>query len=255
MKIKILGCSGGIGNNRKTTSFLLDDFALIDAGTGLDTLTIQEMSGIRHVFLTHAHLDHINCLPSLLDNLINLADRSISVHGPAKTLDALQQHIFNNIIWPDFTRMPSSSAPVARFMPDEPGRRQVFENFSIESIKVRHRCTAVGYLICAPDHTMAFSGDTTVNDTFWERLNQAGPINTLVVECAFPDRNLPLARSSMHYCPSLLGKDIKKLDSRPLIYITHLKPGFETEIMQECINAMPDHVIKRLRDGDILPGT
>lgn len=252
MKIKILGCSGGIGNDLKTTSFLLDDSVLVDAGTGLGALTLREMSDIEHLFLTHAHLDHISCMPPLLDNMINYTGRSIAVHGLEKTLDALKLHVFNNVIWPDFTQLPSRRAPVARFRPHAPGTRTAFKNFSIESVKVRHRCAAVGYLVETPDRIMAFSGDTTVNDTLWERLNQAGPVDVLVVETAFPDRSLGLARSSMHYCPCLLAEDIKKLDSDPLIYITHLKPGFETEIMQECANAMPDRVVKRLMDGDVL---
>jgi len=68
IKLKILGCSGGIGGEHlRTTSLLVDDDVLIDAGTGVGDLSIAEMARIDHVFLTHTHLDHIACLPLMID--------------------------------------------------------------------------------------------------------------------------------------------------------------------------------------------
>ena len=57
MRIRILGCSGGIGGNLRTTSILIDDDILVDAGTGVGDLSIAELSKIDHVYLTHSHLD------------------------------------------------------------------------------------------------------------------------------------------------------------------------------------------------------
>ena len=69
MQIKILGWAGGIGANLRTTSFLIDDDLLIDAGTGLGDLPLNQMTGIRHIFLTHSHMDHIVGLPLLADSM------------------------------------------------------------------------------------------------------------------------------------------------------------------------------------------
>ena len=66
MRLRVLGCSGGIGPGLRTTSYLLDDTILIDAGTGVGDLTMEEMCGVRHVFLTHSHLDHVAGLPLLI---------------------------------------------------------------------------------------------------------------------------------------------------------------------------------------------
>lgn len=63
MKLRVLGCSGGIGGNLRTTSMLLDHDVLIDAGTGVCDLGLHELSAIDHVFLTHSHLDHIVSVP------------------------------------------------------------------------------------------------------------------------------------------------------------------------------------------------
>jgi glycogen synthase len=59
MRVRVLGCSGAIAKDCRTTSFLVDSDVLVDAGTGVGDLSLQEMLGIRHVLLTHSHLDHV----------------------------------------------------------------------------------------------------------------------------------------------------------------------------------------------------
>ncbi len=75
MKVRVLGCSGAIAKDCRTTSFLIDDNILIDAGTGVGDLTLEEMRQIDHVFLTHSHLDHIAALPLMLDAVSSLRER------------------------------------------------------------------------------------------------------------------------------------------------------------------------------------
>ena len=77
MKVRVLGCSGAIARECRTTSFLLDADILVDAGTGVGDLTLDEMVGIDHVLLTHSHLDHIAALPLMLDAIA--ARRSLPV--------------------------------------------------------------------------------------------------------------------------------------------------------------------------------
>ena len=44
MKVKVLGCSGGIGGNLRTTGFLVDHDILIDAGTGVSDLLMPKLN-------------------------------------------------------------------------------------------------------------------------------------------------------------------------------------------------------------------
>ena len=74
MRIRILGCSGGIGAGSRTSAMLIDDDVLLDAGTGIGDLELDDLHAIRHVFLTHAHLDHIAGLPMLIDSMAFLPD-------------------------------------------------------------------------------------------------------------------------------------------------------------------------------------
>ncbi len=255
MKLRVLGCSGGIGGELRTTSFLIDDDILIDAGTGVGELTAAEMARIRHVFLTHTHLDHIACLPLMVDSLFPLLNKQqpIVIHAQAQTIDVLREHIFNWHIWPDFATLPTEDNPVMCYAPLAPGERCELQGRVFEMIPVNHIVPTVGYRIQAPSGgVLAFSGDTTTNDSFWEALNAHERLDHLIVEAAFVDALEELSLKSRHYCPKLLGADLKKLRHRPKIYITHNKPASEAAIFEECQAAVPDRELIRLRGGMVL---
>ena len=59
MIVQVLGCSGSIAAGCRTTSFLLDDDVLIDAGTGVGDLPLDALARIEHILISHSHLDHI----------------------------------------------------------------------------------------------------------------------------------------------------------------------------------------------------
>ncbi|MBE9568340.1 MAG: 3',5'-cyclic-nucleotide phosphodiesterase [Proteobacteria bacterium] len=252
MKVRVLGCSGGISKNVATTSFLVDDDILLDAGTGVGDLTLGEMRSIRHIFITHSHLDHIASIALLADTLFDeLIGNPLTVHALPETIEALQAHIFNWTIWPNFAELPHKGDAVLKFEAMQAtsvcqlGARQV------EMITVNHVVPAVGYRIESDGRSFAFSGDTTSNENFWARLNRHDSLDLLFVESAFTDEDLKLAKIAFHYCPQLLAEDMKKLKHKPALYISHLKPGSEQAIMQQCAAAMPDRVIKQLKNNDV----
>jgi ribonuclease BN (tRNA processing enzyme) len=246
MEIRVLGCSGGVGVNLRTTTILIDQDVLIDAGTGVGDLTMEEMSAIRHIFLTHSHLDHIACVPLLVDTLFDRLHTPITVHAQEVTLEALRNHIFNNIVWPDFTRLPTPEKPVLRFETMHPGDVITLGDRRFESIRVNHTVPGVGYRIESPRGAFAFSGDTTTNDSFWMALNAHDKLDILMVEAAFPNEEIELCRRSCHYCPSLLATDLMKLKHKAKVYISHNKPGAEHRIFSQCQQAIQSHDINPL---------
>jgi ribonuclease BN (tRNA processing enzyme) len=252
MRLRVLGCSGGIGGELRTTSFLIDDDILIDAGTGLSELSLAEMVRIRHVFLTHTHLDHIACLPLMIDSLFPHIVEPIVVHGQPASIETLQKHIFNWAVWPDFARLPSPDRPVMRFETHAPGDAVTIAGRRFESIPVNHIVPTVAYRIECAGGVMAFSGDTTTNDTLWEALNSRPRLDALVVEVAFTDSLEELSTLSRHYCPSLLAADLKKLRHRPRVYLTHNKPGEEATIFEQCRRRIADRELTRLTGGMVL---
>lgn len=196
MELKVLGCSGGVGGQLRTTTLLIDDDVLIDAGTGLGDLNLQSMASIRHIFLTHSHLDHITSIPFLVDTLFDSIKEPIIVHALAATIDALKEHIFNNVIWPDFSRLPSSDKPVMQYQVMQLGETVEINNRKIEMIEVNHIVPGVGYRVESATGSFAFSGDTTTNDTFWDALNKHSKLDVLLVESAFANKDVTLCNLS-----------------------------------------------------------
>lgn len=233
MKIRVLGCSGGIGGPARTTSFLIDDDILIDAGTGVGDLSSDELKTINHVFLTHSHLDHTTSVPLLLDSVGPLRNEPVVVHAQAATIDALKTHIFNWQIWPDFSEIPDKQNPYLVFSPMTAGDRVAIADRHVQSIAVEHTVPAVGYLVANGRGSFAFSGDTTCTDEFWSVLNACNNLKYLVVETTFLEKDKALSQLSKHLCPSMLATELQKLHKIPETYITHLMPDCGTEIMKE----------------------
>lgn len=250
MRLRILGCSGGIGAGLRTTAFLVDDDVLIDAGTGVGDLSHDEMRRIRHVFVTHSHLDHVASIPMLVDSLFDDLSEPLIVHGQRATIDALREHVFNWRIWPDFSQLPEPGRAVLRFEPLEPGERVRVGERTFEAIPVRHTVPAVAYRCSNADAAFCFSGDTSTNDSLWPALNRAGPLDMLIVEVGCPNDHAEIARAALHYSPELLAADLRKLNGHPRIAVTHLRPGEEGRTMDELRAALPDHDIHRLQGGE-----
>ncbi len=252
MQIRVLGCSGGICQGVATTSFLIDKDILIDAGTGVSELTLEEMRNIRHIFITHSHLDHVACIALLADTLFDgLVGKPIIVHAQQETLDVLRKHIFNGDIWPDFTALPDNTNAVLELNTMKAGISIEVDGRSIEMITVNHAVAGVAYRVESGGKAFAFSGDTTNNENLWSALNRHDSLDLLFIETAFANKDIELARLAFHYCPELLADDLPRLRHRPEVCISHLKPGEEDIIMKECREALPEWELKQLKSGDV----
>lgn len=251
MEIRILGASGGIGAQARTTSLLVDQDILIDAGTGVGDLTLPELHAIDHVFLTHSHLDHVTMLPFLLDTVGADRHRPVMVYAQQATLDTLRRHLFNGELWPDFSRIPTPESPFMTFKTLPAGEAVTLGGRTLRSIPVNHVVPAVGYLARGANGSLAFSGDTTVTDEFWKVLSATGDLRHVIVETSFRDRDEPLSRVAKHLCPSLLVRELGKLKSSAQIHITHLMPGHEDDIMGEIAQHIPHNTPRRLNRGQV----
>jgi ribonuclease BN (tRNA processing enzyme) len=235
MKVRVLGCSGGIGGNLHTTAFLLDHDVLIDAGTGVNELSLTELSKIDHIFITHSHLDHIACIPLLLDSVGFMRERPITLYARMETLEILKTHIFNWKIWPDFSEIPTAQHPFMRYQEMALGETINLNGRKITTLPANHVVPAVGYHLDSGAHSLVFSGDTTTNDALWNAVNQISNLRYLIIEAAFSDSERDLAILSKHLCPSLLTEELNKFTGKAELFITHLKPG-EMELIMDEIN-------------------
>ena len=234
MKVRVLGCSGAIAKDCRTTSFLIDGDVLIDAGTGVGDLTLDEMRDINHVFLTHSHLDHVAALPLMVDAIAARRASPVQIHALAGTIAALKAHIFNDIIWPDFSRIPTPEAPFISFHEIRMGETLQMRGKLIEVLPAVHTVPACGYAVTAGNGCWVFTGDTERNPAFWKRLNELNVV-MLVIETAFSNREKELAKLSLHLSPVVLANELDCIsrEKKYPIYITHTKPAETALIMAE----------------------
>ncbi|MGK6308152.1 3',5'-cyclic-nucleotide phosphodiesterase [Variovorax sp. DT-64] len=239
MQVRVLGCSGAIAKDCRTTSFLVDSDLLVDAGTGVGDLSLEEMGAIDDVVLTHSHLDHVAALPLMLDAVASRRNKPLRVHALRATIEALRAHVFNNVIWPDFASIPSLEAPFVSFHDIVVGQELQLGTQAPKNIEVLpavHTVPACGYAVrCAKGGPhWVFSGDTERNPAFWQRVNQLD-VAMLVIETAFSNREQALARRSLHLSPATLADELAHIpvDKGYPIYITHTKPAETEEIMSQ----------------------
>jgi ribonuclease BN (tRNA processing enzyme) len=255
MQIRVLGCSGSIAAGSRTTSFLLDDDVLIDAGTGVGDLTLDELARIDHILVTHSHLDHVLAIGLLADSVTRrrhaAARPPIRVRALASTLAALRMHVFNGVIWPDFTRLPDPVQPVLAFEAVEVGQRLQLGARQVEVLPARHTVPAVGYAVHGEQGAWVYTGDTGPNPALWRRLAEL-PVAALVIETAFRDDEGELAALSQHLCPAQLQAELAHLDAPTEVFITHIKPGEVEAVMSEVGGLASRHRIRALLPGQVM---
>lgn len=248
MKLRVLGSSGAEFPGFRPPSFLIDDALLLDAGTISSVLTEDEQWSIRTIFITHSHLDHIRSIPALADTIIikNSASHTVLVHSIEPVISAMKNHLFNNIIWPDFTRLPSEENPVLSFQTIEPLTEYQVENYRIRAVEVNHTVPAVGYLISGNGKTLAYTGDTGPTEAIWPYVSGA---DAMIVEVSFPDCMREMALLTKHLTCSLLKTELEKIEKLPpLILITHPKPQYYDVIKKE-VAGLGNPAIELLYDG------
>jgi cAMP phosphodiesterase len=232
---------------------LVDNDVLIDAGTGIGDLELDDLDSIRHVFLTHAHLDHIAGLPMLADRVFDENfEVPLTVYAREETLRAVQDHLFNDVIWPDFSRLPAPENPMLRYRVCSPGDTVTIGHRDFYAIDVMHSVPSLGFTVQNSGGAFAVSGDTKTNETLWPVLNACDDLRVLVIEVSFPDEMESLAIESGHYTPRSLTDDLKRLRHEPEIWLTGMKPGEEDRIFEQVRKAAPDKNIQMLSRGTIL---
>jgi len=232
---------------------LVDDDVLIDAGTGIGDLELTDLDSIRHVFLTHAHLDHVAGLPMLADRVFEEDfEEPLTVYAREETLRAVRDHLFNGIIWPDFSRLPSPEKPMLRFRVCSPGDTVTIKHREFYAVDVMHTVPTLGYTVQNSGGAFAVSGDTRTNETLWPVLNACDDLRVLVIEVSFPDEMEQLATESGHYCPRTLTRDLERLRHAPQIWLTGMKPGEERRIFEQVLDAAPNKNIRMLSRGTVL---
>lgn len=255
MRIEVLGAHGGEMPGCHATAFRLDGCLAVDAGGLAATLSIEEQCRLEHVLITHPHLDHVKDLAFVSDLMAGRRQAPLEVHAAPGVVAALRSHFFNNILWPDFTAIPTRSAPVVRLDPLVPCREQQVGEYVVCAIPVTHSVVATGFVVSGSDATVAFSGDTGPTELFWAMLDSLPRLDALFVEVSFPNSLQRLADASLHLTPRTLDEELNKWSRHDVpVYLYHLKPAFVAMIERE-VAQLRRPTLRVLRDGDVIEAT
>ncbi|MDQ3034381.1 MAG: 3',5'-cyclic-nucleotide phosphodiesterase [Myxococcota bacterium] len=256
MELRILGCHGGETPKHKTSSFLLDGKLAIDAGAVTSMLTLEEQHAIETVLISHAHLDHVRDLATLADNRCQQGGPPLVIAAIPETLAVLRKHFFNDLLWPDFSRIPAADGGMTIvFQPLVPEETSELSGMKVTPVLVHHTIDAAGFVVETPTGSLGYSGDTGPTTRFWERLAEERDLRALLMEISFPDEHHKLAKVSGHHTPETLEAELHKLrDHRELpILLYHIKPVFEQRVEKELARIRDRNLdICRLGDQFIL---
>jgi 3',5'-cyclic-nucleotide phosphodiesterase len=255
VELRVIGCHGGETPKHRTCAFVVDDVLAVDAGSLTSGMELDAQRRLEAVVVSHAHLDHIRDLSTLADNRCQMRAPTLVVAGTRATLETLRRHFFNNIVWPDFSRIPlggeEGAPPTIEYREIEPEVPVVIAGKTVRAVMVDHTIEAASFVIGGPDGSIAYSGDTGPTERMWQVLNQEPKLKALLMEVSFPDREQRLATVSGHHTPRTLALDLAKYkapaDLATLLY--HIKPMFQAEVERECA-ALPSLNLEVCQLGD-----
>jgi 3',5'-cyclic-nucleotide phosphodiesterase len=251
MELRILGCHGGETPKHKTSSFLLDGRVALDAGAVTSMLTLEEQRAVDSVLVSHAHLDHIKDLATLADNRCQQGGPTLTIAGVPATVEILKRHFFNDLLWPDFSKIPAGDGPTIRFETLEPEKPAELSGMQVRAVMVNHTIDTCAFVVRSRDGAVAYSGDTGPTDRFWEVLTEQEDLKALLMEVSFPDEHHALAKVSGHHTPETLAVDLDKLDGKrglPVL-LYHIKPVFE-RVVEKQLTRIRGQNMELCRLGD-----
>ncbi len=250
MKVRVLGSYGSRLPGYATTSFLINERLLVDAGTVSWTLGLEEQLAVEDVLLSHAHLDHMVDLAFLADNVFARRATPVRVWAPEPVLDGVRRHLFNDVVWPDFTRLPSPEAPAIDLRPLPAGEAVHVGGVKVRWVPTHHTVFCAAYLLEKGGRSLLFSGDTAETEEAWILGRSAPDLAAVFVEASFPDRLRNLALASGHLTPAQLGGELVKL-GRPEVPVKvfHMKPQYLEDVLRD-LAALEGYGLQVLRGGE-----
>jgi len=224
---------GRQGTSQFLTSFVINNTLAIDAGSLGFQEDLQFQCGVRHVFLTHGHVDHIASLPIFLETVYSPESAPPIIYSLPETWDAIQRHMFNDLLYPDFIRISAEGHPILEWQALTPLQPVSAANLRVTPIPVHHPIPTVGYLVEDEHAAIAFITDTGPSDEIWRECASRPNLRAVFLECAFPTSLHWLADRAGHMSTDQMPAELAKLTRGVPVYAIHIKPHFRVKILDE----------------------
>ena len=243
MKIRVLGAFGGEGLGHRPSCFLINDKTLIDGGSVTGALTVPQQLAIEHAIISHAHLDHVAGLAYLTETLAFCeVGAAVTISSIDPVITTLRGSVFNNVLWPDFSKIPHPDVPVVKFRTLIEDVEQRVSDLWVTPVAVSHSVPASGFVIHDGSSGLIYSGDTGPTEALLQTARGLRGLRAIILECAFPNRLGPLAQVAKHMTPALIRRELDKLPPDLPVWIFHVKPQFHEEVGEELARIDPRRI-------------
>ena len=215
------------------SSYLVGDAIAIDGGSiGLQAdLDLQRR--VRHVFLTHAHLDHVASLPLLIENTYEPGQDCVEVLASADVLAALQRDLLNDRAWPDFFALSTADDRFVTATVLEPLVAVERAGCSITPVPVSHGTDTLAMVVDDGRTCVAFAADTGPTDLLWRHLAERANVRAVFLECSFPTALAGLASRCGHLSPASFAAEARRLSPGIRTMVVHRKAAHAATIAAE----------------------
>jgi ribonuclease BN (tRNA processing enzyme) len=218
------------------SSYVVNDSIAIDAGCLGFFKSAQDQSRIKHVLITHTHIDHIASLPILVENAYEGKRDCVTIYGSEVVLDCLQRDVFNDRVWPDFigmSRGPMKNAPFLKLETLEAGRPIVLDGVKFTPVPVDHLVPTLGFLIEDGTSAVVVASDTGPTEEIWRRANAAPNLKAIFLETCFPNDMDWLAKASKHHTAGSFAIEVRKLQKSVPVIVVHIKARYRDQVIRE----------------------
>lgn len=226
MHVEFLGTAGYHPSATRHTSCAYvpavapgSDF-LLDAGTGMFRLVGRPMPSALHIFLSHAHLDHVSGLTYLLD-IVRLDACDVTVYGSAKCLDTIRHDLFDSPLFPVPFRYKTQEV--------KPGTALCVAGVHVTVHPLTHPGGSLAYRFDWPGKSLAYVTDTAGDERY---IDFVRGVDLLIHERNFNDSLHELATISGH-CTSRMVVRMAQQAQVKRMAITHFDPRTESDPLEE----------------------
>jgi ribonuclease BN (tRNA processing enzyme) len=217
------------------SSYLLNESVAIDAGSLGFFHTPAEQARIRHVLITHTHIDHIASLPIFVENAYEGKRDCVTIHGSTAVLDCIRRDVFNDRVWPDFLAMSTPEAPFLKLETLEAHKTVELEGLRFTPVPVNHVVPTFGFLVEGDGAAVVVASDTGPTDELWVRANATPNLKAVFLEATFPNAMTWLANASKHLTPAQFAAEARKLSVPAALIAVHIKARFHDQVVKELL--------------------
>lgn len=232
MKIKVIGSSVDGSPCQFAASYLINDQIAIDAGS-IGFMSVAAQKRVKHIVISHSHLDHIASLPIFIDNVYEPSPDSVIVYGMPSVIGCLQDNFFNDRVWPDVVRLSQEESPFLKFVAIENGQPFQLGNLSLTPVELDHVVPTFGFIVDDGVSAVALVSDTGPTEMIWDFANRNVRLKCVMLESAFPNSMGWLAEKTKHLTPELMRTEYNKLDRCVRVIVVHIKPAYYEEVTAE----------------------